>query len=142
MPVMARAMVDRLAYVASRRTQPSAATVTVIPLALILAHEHGTGLEAPLAVRYPLVTMGEPVQKLRGLRIKPTQGLLLEVPADETPDEVLAEGRRWGRPERCTRHRGTVTAGGSVMAELGCGGGRRETAGDLVGYAALASALS
>jgi len=26
------------------------------------------------------------------------------------------------------------------MAELGCGGGRRETAGDLVGYAALASA--
>ena len=25
------------------------------------------------------------------------------------------------------------------MAELGCGGGRRETAGDLVGYAALPS---
>ena len=42
----------------------------------------------------------EPEGELCGLRIKPAEGLLLEVPADETRDEVLAESRRWGRTER------------------------------------------
>src|SRR5436309_1131527 len=34
---------------------------------------------------------------LRGFRIKPTEGLLLDVPAKEPRDESLGEGRGWSR---------------------------------------------
>src|SRR5207245_109664 len=48
-----------------------------VPLALVFAHEHGAGLGAPGAVRSRLVAPCEAVEKLCGIRIKPTEGLLL-----------------------------------------------------------------
>jgi hypothetical protein len=48
--------------------------------------------EAP--VRFRLVTPGEAVQELGGIRINPTVGLLLDMPADKPGHEVLGESRR------------------------------------------------
>src|SRR4029077_2925102 len=98
-PVMARngreTCISRLApYVAARNDGEG------MLLALILAHQHGTGLEAPWAIHSRLVAAGEIVKELCSLCIKSTNGLLLDVPADEPRREVFGEGQRWGRPER------------------------------------------
>ena len=71
-----------------------------VALALVLAHEHRAGLEAPGALGSALVAMSEAVQELHGAWIKPAKSLLLEVPADEPGDEVLGEGARRRRPKR------------------------------------------
>jgi hypothetical protein len=71
-----------------------------VPLALVFANEHGAGLEAATAVRSPFAGPSEAVEMFCGLRIKPADGLLLNVPAEEPCYEILGEGRRWGRPKR------------------------------------------
>src|SRR4029077_8506735 len=98
-PVMARngreTCISRLApYVAARNDGEG------MLLALILAHQHGTGLEAPWAIHSRLVASGEGVKELCSLCIKSTNGLLLDVPANEPRCEVFGEGQRGGRPER------------------------------------------
>src|SRR5712692_9827052 len=70
-----------------------------VAVPLVLAHEHGAGLEAPGAVRSRPVATCEAIQKLCRIRIKPPEGLLLDVPADEPRDQVLGEGRGRGRPQ-------------------------------------------
>src|SRR6202030_2364230 len=71
-----------------------------VALALIFAHEHGAGFESPGAICCALVAPGEAVQELCAVCIKPAEGLLLEVPADEAGDEVLGEGAWRRRPKR------------------------------------------
>jgi hypothetical protein len=71
-----------------------------VPLALVFAQELGAGLEAPGAIHSRLVPLGEAIEMLCGLRIKPAEGLLLNVPAEKPRHEVLAKGRRRRRPER------------------------------------------
>jgi hypothetical protein len=68
-----------------------------VPLAPIFAHEHGADLEAPWAVRFRIASC-DVAQKLRGLRIKPAEGLFLDVPAEKPRHEILAE--RWRRPAK------------------------------------------
>src|SRR5665811_206436 len=68
-----------------------------VSVTLVFAHENGAGLEPP--VRSRLVAPGEAVQELVGIRINPTVGLLLDMPADKPGHEVLGESRRWGRPQ-------------------------------------------
>src|SRR5262249_50079314 len=70
-----------------------------VSLALVFTHEHCAGLEAPWAVRSRRGAPFQAVQELCGIRIKPTEGLLLDVPADEPRQEVLGEGRGRGRPQ-------------------------------------------
>src|SRR5229473_1148213 len=61
--------------------------------ALIFAHQHGAGLEAPV---WQLAIPREAIEDLDGLGVEPTERLLLDVPADEAGDEVLGEAL-WGR---------------------------------------------
>jgi hypothetical protein len=75
-------MVERLAY----RLTPY-----IVPLALVFPQEHGAGLEAPGAIRSRLGAPCEAVEMLRGIRIKPTDGMLLDVPAQKSRREVLGE---------------------------------------------------
>src|SRR3954468_5985163 len=70
-----------------------------VPLALVFANQHSAGLETPGAVHSRLGATYETVQKLARNRIKPTEGLLLDMPADEPRHEVLGKGRGWGRPQ-------------------------------------------
>jgi len=62
---MARAMVVRLRYVLSPQRKPSATTGDGVPLALIFAHQHGAGFEAPGAICGALVAPGEAQLKSR-----------------------------------------------------------------------------
>src|SRR4029077_19060058 len=75
-----------------------------VPLALAFAQAHGAGFEAPRAIGSPQVASREAAEMLCGLGIQPAEGLLLNVPAEEPRQDVLAEGRRRGRPE-VVRHR-------------------------------------
>ena len=63
-----------------------------VPFALIFAHEHGTGLEAPLRRRS--LAASEAIQKLCRSRIEPTERLLLDVPAQEARHQILGESQR------------------------------------------------
>jgi hypothetical protein len=75
-----------------------------LPLALVLTNKHSAALEAPWAIRSRIVAPQQASEMLRGFRIKPTEGLLLDVPAKEPRDEILGEGR--GGDERSVvRHR-------------------------------------
>jgi hypothetical protein len=65
-----------------------------VPLALVFAQEHGAGLEAPRVIGSRLVAPCEAIEMLCGLWIKPTLGLLLDMPAEKPRHEVLGEGRR------------------------------------------------
>src|ERR1700680_1597146 len=92
---MARAMVERLSYVVPSRDDRDG-----VPLALVFAHEHRAWLEAPGGIGSRPAAAREAFQKLCGIRIKPAEGLLLDVPAEEPRHEVSGEGRRRGRPQR------------------------------------------
>src|SRR3984893_16946991 len=70
-----------------------------VPLALVFAQEHGAGFEAPRAIGSAPGAPRESIELLCGLGIQPAEGLLLNVPAEEPRQDVLAEGRRRGRPE-------------------------------------------
>ena len=71
-------------------------------LALIFAHQHGAGLEAPIR---QLVARRETVQDLGGLRIEPAKSLFLDVPADEAGDEVLrVRFKTWSRVTKLSQH--------------------------------------
>src|SRR5947209_953399 len=70
-----------------------------VALALVFAHEHGAGLEAPRSVGSSLAAARQPVQELRHVRIEPAEGLLLDMPADKPCHEVVGERWRRGRPQ-------------------------------------------
>jgi hypothetical protein len=79
-----------------------------VPLALVFAHEHGAGLEAPWALCPCPVAPREAGKMLCGFRIKPATHLLLDVPAKKPRNEILGEAwwrrRAVGRtPQRTKR---------------------------------------
>src|ERR1700730_1938401 len=75
-----------------------------VPLALVFAQEHGAGFEAPRAIGSWPVAPRESIEMLCGLGIQPAEGLLLNMPAEEPRQDVLAEGRR-GDDRNVERHR-------------------------------------
>jgi hypothetical protein len=66
-----------------------------VALALIFAHQHGAGLEAP--VRW-LVIPREAIQDLGGLGVEPSESLLLDVPADDGRKSTLLRPSISGTP--------------------------------------------
>ena len=58
-----------------------------VPLALVLAHKQGSGLEAPWALCPCPIAPRQTGKMLGGFRIKPPKRLLLDVPAKKPCDE-------------------------------------------------------
>src|SRR5262249_25088402 len=65
-----------------------------VTLALVFPHKHGAGLEAPRAVCWWPGTAREAREMLGGFRIKPLKHLLLDVPGEESCDQILGEALR------------------------------------------------
>ena len=69
---------------------------------------------------WPRRRLRDAVQQLCSIGIKPAEGLLLDVPADEPRHEVLGEGRRRRRPQRRAPERAKlVEAEGPHAVDLG-----------------------
>src|SRR6516165_1947671 len=87
-PVMARAMADRLAKVGALPVEAIADNGDGVALALIVANEHRAGLEA---APWRAAVRRQPVQEPQAFPIKPAKGPLLQAISDHSHQEVLAQ---------------------------------------------------